>query len=135
MMFGATTKLIDKSRNVNRAAEKANFVNLGQAAGSIRKVAARSIRGRVDPRKSSPEGTAPFTHKGSFFRRALRFDVDKVKQEALIGFQFSKIGVIAAIHEFGETEEGRDYPVRPTIGPAFQERLGQIAGQWQHTIG
>ena len=133
-MFRATTQIEDKSRNVKRAVDKGAFTNLGHAAASIRKSAAKSIKQRKDKDKSSPVGTAPFTH-GGFIRRALRFDVNKQKQEALIGFRFSVIGLVGRTHEFGEVEDGRDYPERPTLAPALEASIGRIAGQWQGSIG
>ena len=117
---------------VEKAAQKAAFTNFGHAAASIRKAAAKSIKSRKNKKTASPEGTAPFTH-GGFIRRALRFDVNQTG--AVIGFQRSVIGLVAATHEHGLTEEGRDYPERPTIGPALEESLDRIHNDWRSSIG
>lgn len=132
--FGATTQLDDKSRDVLRAADKGNYRNLGHAAASLRKASAASIE-RAPQGEASPAGRSPHTHRGSFFRRALRYFVDRQRQEALVGFQHSTIGDVGAVHEFGEERGGVDFPERPTLGPALGANAGRIGDQWAGSIG
>lgn len=133
-MFGVRTGFTDKSRDVKRAVAEGNFRNLFHAAASLRKTAAGLIE-RAPAGVASAPGEPPHTHRGVFYRRALRFDVDKAKQDAVIGFRFSVIGDVGAVHEFGEERGGVDFPVRATIGPALDIGAPRIGGQWQSSIG
>lgn len=135
-MFGfvAQARILDKSRNVERAAARGNYRNLFHAAASLRKAAARSVEKAPKGEASAP-GEPPHTHRGAFLRRALRYFVDKQKQEALIGFQASKVEDVGAVHEFGEERGGVDFPERPTMLPALAENAARIGDQWRGSIG
>ena len=132
--FGATTELIDKSKDVHKAVDKANFKSLGHAAASLRKAASKSIE-RAPQGEASQPGEPPHTHKRVFFRRALRFDVDKQKQQAVVGFMASVIGDVGAVHEFGEQRGDIDFPERPTLGPALDANASRLGSEWAGSIG
>ena len=131
---GVQTNFVDNSKRVLDATKKANFKNIGNALASIRKVAVKSIEKAPQGVPSDP-GSPPHTHKGTFFRRALRFHVDKQKQDGVMGFRHSIIGESASIHEFGRTVGGVKFPERAVIAPALEMSLGRIAGQWRSSIG
>lgn len=129
-MFGATFKLIDTSKRVTAAADKAAFKNFAHAAARISKDAKASIENAPGP--SSP-GSPPHTHRGSFLRRGIRFAADK--QGAVIGPMASVVGEAGSAHEFGGEFKGNDFPERPFMGPALDQNLDRFAGEWAGSIG
>lgn len=133
-MFGTQTKFVSNKPKVDKAIKKAKFENLRHAVASMRIDAARSIRRRKDPDKSSPPGSPVFTHSG-FAKQALRWFVDPNGSFAIMGFTFSKFGTLGETHEKGLTEEGRDYPERPTIEPALERGIVRFQNDWRASIG
>ena len=135
-MIGVQTKFTPNQMKVQQAVNKAAFKNISHAAFSIRKLAYSRI-GSAPKGIPGPVGKAPHTHRGMFYRRALRVEVDKQKQDAVIGFQKSKIGMAAAKHEHGLRDDGGKFtfPKRPTVGPALEDSLSRIGGQWKGSIG
>lgn len=121
-------------RALKEPIDKANFKNLGHAAASLRKAAAKSIE-RAPQGEASAAGQPPHTHKGAFFRRALRYDVDKQKQTAVVGFRHSVIGDVGAVHEFGESRGSETFPERPTLGPALDANAARLGSEWAGSIG
>ena len=132
-LLGVETKFEDKSKDVIKAVEKAAFENFRHAAASIRKDAIKSIRHRKDRSKVSPAGEPPTQHRAGFFKRAIFFDSNE--EGAVIGFVASRVDQIAATHEHGLTEEGRDYPERPTMGPALERAVVRMNRDWRMSIG
>lgn len=130
-MIGTMTQFQSRVKEVEEAAEKAAFRNLGHAAASIRKDAVKSITRSKEP---SPEGGPIHTRKGQA-KRAVRYAVDFEKEEALIGFQESKVGTAMAAHERGETYKDVDFPERPTMGPALERGAPRFAKDWAASIG
>lgn len=135
-MIGVQTKFTPNQQKVKQAVNTAKFKNLQHSAFSIRKLAWSRI-GKAPQGKPSPVGTAPHTHKGAYYRRALRVEVDRGRDEALIGFMASVVGKTAAKHEHGLRDDSGDFtfPKRPTVGPALEDSLGRIGGQWKGSIG
>jgi phage gpG-like protein len=82
---------------LKRKVNDATFRSLGQAAGTIRVTAKRSIRKRKKP--SNP-GSPPSSPTG-MLRRVLRYEVDLEKKEAVIGPVNEIAGRIWNLHEFG----------------------------------
>lgn len=134
MTIKAKVKFTNKQREVQNAVDKGVFKNLGHMAASVRKMIVAVI-GRAPKGSASPEGGPLYTHKGAFLRRAVRFDVDRQQEDAVIGFQASKVGDVAAVHEFGETRKGTRYPKRPTLGVALDKVAPRLGGVWQGSIG
>ena len=131
-MFGFSFRFKNKQSDVDEAVEKAAFENLRHGVASMRKDAAKSIKGRRNKDIASPEGTPPFTH-GGFIRRALRWVVGD--GWALMGFRHSVVEEVGATHEFGLTEDGRDYPERPTLGPALERAAVRFHRDWRASVG
>jgi len=129
-MFGATFKLIDTSKRVTAAADKAAFKNFAHAAARISKDAKASIEKTDGP---SLPGSPPHTHRGSFLRRGIRFAADK--QGAVIGPMASVVGEAGSAHEFGGEFKGSDFPERPFMGPALEQNIDRFASTWQGSIG
>ena len=133
-MFGVETKFTSNKSKVDKAIKTAKFENLRHAVASMRKDAAKSIKRRKDPDKASPAGEPVFTHVG-FAKQALRWFVDPAGNFAIMGFTFSKFGTVGETHEEGLTEEGREYPERPTIGPALERGIVRFQKDWRASIG
>jgi len=130
-MIAAKTTFTDTSKRVHDAVKKAKYKNFSHAAASIRRDAIKSIRKRKDKKKASPEGTPPFTHSGQA-KRGVFFDVSAT--DAVIGFKKSVVGLVMATHEEGLVEEGRDYPERPTMGPALERNIERFHRDWRSSI-
>lgn len=111
-------------------AASATFRNLGHAAASIRKTAVASIVRRKGP---SSAGKPPHTRRGHL-RRAIRFDVTKSKQSAVIGPMASVVGESASAHEFGRVYKGTKFPERPFMGPSMISNLDRMAADWAGSI-
>ena len=144
-MFGAAFSFTDLSKAVLADSDRAAFKNISHAAASIRKQEIASIQPGEGP--SSP-GSPPHTHPGvvksgkrkgqlrqGFLPRSIAFDVDKARDEAVIGPRASIVGESAAAHEFGGEYKDATYPQRPFALPALQANLDRFAAEWQGSIG
>ncbi|MBC8869197.1 MAG: hypothetical protein H8E44_07255 [Planctomycetes bacterium] len=131
-MIGTKVTFRNGSSVVIKHVEREKYEHLTHAARSIRKDAAKSV---MRAPGASEEGEPPHTHRGAWFRRALWYDVDRKREDATIGFRFSKIGTVARTHEFGEREEGRNYPIRPTIYPALERNIERFHRDWRASVG
>lgn len=107
------------------------FKNIFHAAASISRDAKRSLK--TSARPSAP-GKPPYTRRG-LFRRAVRFEADRQKQSAVIGFVASMVGESAKAHEFGGRYKGAEYPERPTMKPALERNIHRLGGQFKGIIG
>lgn len=128
-MIGLKVKIVDETKNVEKAVEKASFRNLGHAAASIRKKAIESIEKST---KSSAAGTPPHTRSGEL-RKAIRFDVVD-PWTAVIGPRASVVGEAGAAHEFGGEYKGGVYPERPFMGPALEASLDRFHESWRGAV-
>lgn len=91
------TRVRFESGQIKKKVNQANFRSLGHAAATIRKTAKRSIRKRKKP--SSP-GSPPHTQTG-MLRRVLRYEVDREREQAVIGPVNEIAGRLWNLHEFG----------------------------------
>ena len=130
-MISLAVQIVDRVARVQKAADQAGYRNLGHAAASLRKTAVASIERSDEP---SDPGEPPHTRRGQL-PRAIRFDVDRTKQEAVIGPRASVVGEAGAAHEFGEEFRGTDYDERPYMGPALDASLDRFASDWAGSIG
>lgn len=131
-MIGATTSVKLDPQKVTNAVNKATFKNLNHAAASIRKAERESIEKAEGP---SAPGSPPHTHNRQFLKNAIVYDVDKEKQEAVIGPRFSRVGTSAKAHEFGGEYKGAEFPERSFALPVLLNNLERFAGQWAGSIG
>ena len=127
-----TAKLIyhDESKKVLAAADKGIFTSLHRAAFVIWKTAKESI---VKSSRPAVPGHPPHTKRGRL-RSAIRYDVDKQAQVAVIGPRLSVVARSAAAHEFGGKYLGDRFPARPFMGPALEGKRDRIAGQWRNSV-
>jgi hypothetical protein len=131
-MIGLSVQIEDTTKRVDNAAQKAAFRNFRHAAASISRDSKQSLEKAPQGEASAP-GEPPHTHRGTYFRRAVRYEADD--QGAIIGPMASVVGESFAAHEFGEVFHGADYPERPTMGPALERAIPRFAGDWQGSIG
>jgi hypothetical protein len=134
----------DKGR-VKKKVQAANFRSLGHAAATIRLTAKRSIRKRKKP--SNP-GSPPSTQTG-MLRRVLRYEVNRNREEAVIGPVNEIAGRLWNLHEFGGVvikrrklkrrrfRVGQHGPIRATARGKFVRATSanRRPGQSCHTVG
>lgn len=130
-MIGAKTTLIDNSKNVTKAVDKAAFRNMGHAAARITIDAKESIEVAPGP---SPPGTPPHTRR-KLLPRAIRYDYDRKAQSAVIGPRYSVVGEAGAAHEFGGEFRGDIFDERSFMAPALENNLGRFASDWAGSVG
>jgi hypothetical protein len=150
-MIGMSVKIEDRTKRVEKAADKAVFRNLQHAAASLRKdarstikrapkeqrVGSKSRKGKKVRRArhaASPEGTPPFTQRGQLLN-AIVFDVAPDKSSAIVGPRYSVVGTSAEAHEFGGQYKGQEYPERPFMEPALERAESRFAGSFSGSIG
>lgn len=127
-MLATLVKTIDKTTDVKRAVKRANIQSLSHAGGAIRLTAVRSIRRRKKPSKP---GTPPHSPTGKL-RRAIRYAVDHVREEVVIGPVSETARTIWHLHEFGGVTT-RKLKQLPTVnyqigdyGPVRVDRYGRV---------
>ena len=82
---------------LKKKVNQATFKSLGHAAGTVRTTAKRSIRKRKKPSKP---GSPPSSPTG-MLRRVLRYEVDRQREQAVIGPVNEIAGRLWNLHEFG----------------------------------
>jgi hypothetical protein len=130
-VIGIDIKIEDHTKRVADATERATFRNLGHAAAAIRRDAVESIVVAEGP--SSP-GTPPHTRRRQL-KRAIRFDQDRVAQEAVVGPMASLVGEAGRAHELGGEFRGHEYPERSYMLPALEKNLDRFHSDWAGSIG
>jgi hypothetical protein len=150
-MFGLTVKTENKLKDVAKAADKANFRNIGHASASLAKDVRSTIkrapkeqrvsgktRGGQKVRRArhaaSPVGTPPYTQRGQL-SRAIVYAVADNKKSAVIGATANLVGQSASAHELGGSHKGQEYPKRPFMFPGLERAIPRLAGEWRGTIG
>ena len=129
-MFGLKLKVLDLTKRVKNAAERAGFRNFGHAAASLRKDAIASIENSPVP---SDPGEPPHTRRRRLLPRAIRYAVDK--QGAVVGPVASVAGEVGQAHEFGGRYMEQNYPERPFMFPALERAAPRFAGEWRGSVG
>ena len=131
-LFGVGVKFKATPKQVEKAVDKGAYNSFFHAAGSIRKAARKSIRGR---RKPGPPGGAVRTRLGKGGGRARRAILFKASKEgAVIGFAASKIDQAMQVHEHGGVRGGVRFPARPTMLPALERNLARFHREWAGAI-
>jgi len=129
-MVRMTVKIHSDVNNVIHRAERANIESLGHAGAAIRLTARRSIRRRKKP---SPEGSPPSTRQGAL-KKALRYAVEKDKEQVTIGPDHSVVGISAAAHEHGGRYKRQRYRRRPFMGPALEKVKSRLPKFWAGSV-
>lgn len=128
-MIGVKTKLKADTRWLESQTKKATFKSLGNAAAAIRLAAIASIqRG-----EEGPAGEPVHTSTGRAWS-SLIFNVDRQKQDAVIGFSGSRMGTVMEAHEKGGKRYATTLPARPTMLPALQKNLERFHREWKASI-
>ncbi len=107
-MLNAKVKTRVTTERVVAKVRKASIKNLRQAGAYIRGIARKSIK--VSPKSGAP-GKPPRTRKGRL-KDAILFDVEKNKQQVVIGPTATEVGRIGGTHERGGTEPPKVKKVR-----------------------
>lgn len=128
-MFTAVTKIIDHTRRVREAADRAARRAFAKAAFRIFRDAQASVERSAEP---SAPGEPPHTRRGQL-KRAIRYDA--TKDGAVIGPRKSMVGISATAHEFGGSYERERFPARPFMGPALERDLDNFSGDFAGSIG
>lgn len=131
-MIGITGRIIDKTRDVKRAADQASFRNLGHAAASVRRTAMRSLKRSAKP---SAEGSPPHTRGKRELPRAIFYAADRDGLEAITGPIASRVGTVGEAHEFGKEYMGQDFQERPFMGPALEQEADRMPSYWASSVG
>ncbi len=131
-MIGFRVKIVDKSKEAERAIARALAHPLNRLAYDIRLAAIRLFKTR---KGSSPAGQPPHTRKGRRLPKAILYAVDKDKLSAIVGPVHSRVGIVGEAHEFGTTYMGAKYPERAFMGPALAENIDRMPSYWLHSVG
>jgi phage gpG-like protein len=131
-MIGLKIQITDNTKAVTAAADKAAFKNFRHAAASISRDVKATFEKAPQGEASEP-GEPPHTHRGTYIKRAIRYDADG--EGAVIGPAASAVDQVGALHEFGGEYKGQSYPARPFMGPALERALPRFAGEWAGSIG
>jgi hypothetical protein len=118
------------SRQIEQAADRAAYRNIGHALASIRKTAIESI---VKSRKPSSPGS-PIHTKAGFAKRSIGY-TRADKYGGVVGFDYRRIGTAMSYHEHGGRRKRTTYPKRPTMLPALLSNLDRFAESWRYSIG
>lgn len=129
-MFGVSVQIKTRVDRVRRAAKDAARNSFSRTAFLIRQTMVESIERAEGP---SAPGEPPHTHRGNYFRRAMRYAVDK--DGAVIGPMYSAVGDVGKAHEFGGLFRGEYFEKRPTAKPALDANLDVFANSWSGSIG
>ena len=127
-MFGIQVKFRSDADRVTKAADRAAYRNLAHAAASIRKDARLSVERASGP---SAPGEPIHTRRGKA-RRAIEYEARK--DEALVGFNYYKIGDAMRAHEHGGRRGQNVYPERPTMRPALERNIDRFHEDWRASI-
>jgi len=130
---GVTVKSQMDVDRVTRAIERAKQGNLRSQAYLLMRDAKDSIR-RARKRKPAPVGQPAYQHVAGW-KAAIAYAMEQKGNDAVIGFRASYVDQTAAVHEHGLTEEGRQYPKRPTMGPALERNVDRFHRSWRNSIG
>ena len=130
-MFAASTRVTSSTDRVAKAAQQAQFKNLGHAAAYTRNTARWLIK-----RSDTPAAVGDPVHsKTGRAKTAVLFAADK--DSAVIGFAKLIIGTGMQGHEMGGRVPGRKetFEQRPVMWPVLERNLGRFAADWEGTVG
>jgi hypothetical protein len=125
----SSIKQMDKV--IEKAAERAAYENIRQAAFSIRKYIRESIKKSAEP--AEPGKPVATRGKRGNVKNSIFAAIEK--DTALIGPRFSFVGDAMYFHEFGKKRKSSPYPARPTSGPGLEANKDRFAGSFRGSIG
>jgi hypothetical protein len=130
--MAATVRIVKRFDCVTKAVNSSLLKTFGDAARLTRTIARNSIKRRSGKAYALP-GQPPKTRFGAI-RNSILYDLDKKRQEAIIGPAYSRMGPVASAHEHGGPFRGRDYEARPFMRPAFQKIIARLPKLWRYSI-
>lgn len=149
-MIGATVRIEDRTKDIEKAVDAAAFKNLSIMSALTRSDAMLSILERDGP---SAPGTPPHTHthgvykrgnkrgrkkgdkKAGVLPRSIVYRVDKRELSSVVGPSFRVAGTVGMAHEFGGLYKGQIFPERPFMKPALEHHLENFATSFKSSIG
>jgi hypothetical protein len=120
-------------KKVEKVVEDQAIHSFSKASFEIRKFAKASILRRKKNETASPPGMPPRTRSGQL-PRAIFYDVDKQRQEAIIGPIHSRVGLSAEPMEHGGVYKGHLYDQRPFMSLALQKIVPRLPSIWRYSI-
>lgn len=129
-MIGTNVKIVNKTRQAQKRVRDAHISSLGRAAATARIIARRSIRRRKKP---AAAGRPPHSKTGKL-RRAIKYKVDKQRQEAFIGPDVNDVGTSGRAHEHGGLYKGDRFDKRPFMGPALEALKPRLPDFWRNSV-
>ena len=126
----SNVKIVKRFDKVKKAVDTSVLETFGDAARLTRAIARRSIRERSGTNYARP-GQPPKTRFGGL-KKSILYDLDKKREEAIIGPAFSRMGEAAAAHEKGGMFRGRRYDARPYMWPAFEKIIPRLPRIWRY---
>ena len=153
-MIAAQTRFEKRLERLEKAAERAKQGSLSSAAFLVRDAAIQSIkiskrvrgyfwktnkkgeRVRATYYEPAPPGQPIIGHrKGKgFFRRGIKYAVDRQAQDAVVGFSHDIFAETMSIHEHGLPLDGKPYDKRPTMQPALERNVDKFHRDWKASI-
>lgn len=130
--MAVTVKIKKDFGKVKKYVKDSVIATFGDASRIIQSIARKSIKRRSGDNYSRP-GEAPKTRRGDL-RRAIQYDVDNKRQEAIIGPLESRMGPAAAVHEHGGTIKGQMFDKRPYMAPALERIAPKLPKLWQFSV-
>jgi hypothetical protein len=130
-MIGLKTTIVDETKRVTAAADKAAFRNFGHAGASIGKDARSTIKTSSEP---SEAGDPPHTRgRGrKNIRAAVRYAANA--DGVVVGPRASIVGDAAVPHEIGGTYKGQVFDERPFMEPALERAIPRFAAEWRGSV-
>jgi hypothetical protein len=132
-MIGARVTLATfDTRQVTRAAERAERQATFRGAAYVRSVARRSLGRPTKKRTPAPVGRPPRSQSGRL-RRGIAFAVEG-RGRAVIGAKASRLGKSGRAHEIGGRYKRRKYDRRPFMVPALERSTERVRELWRGSI-
>lgn len=117
-----------KQGQILEAVKKGAFNNFKHAAAGIRKTAQASI---IKSKEPAAPGQPVHTRRG-IATSAIIFWASN--EEALIGFNYSRVGPSMRVHEKGGRRKKTTYKPRPTMLPALEKNVDRFIRGWRHSV-
>ena len=131
MKIETSAKASFNSEAVKRPYQAGKVRSLQHAGGVIRLIAVRSVR--VTKRKPGEPGGPPTSRGGpKSIKSAIAYAL--AAGVVVIGYRFSVLGRVGAVHEFGQNYLGQQFEKRPTLGPTLAKAIPRIPEGWRSIL-
>jgi len=131
--LSASVKIVTHFDRVKKSVNDSIYRSFSHASASIRSMARKSILRRVGD-EPSPIGMPPRTRRGQL-RNSILYDVNKKREEAIIGATSSKMGPDGArVHEHGGVRGTNSFEPRPFMQPALEKAAKRFPAIWKYSV-